>query len=553
MAGQAYWVIVECQNFAASIFDTQDLSTIRGGSLLLRDRISVAKTWLQGKLGEQAVEDATLGGSTGIWRVTLKDETPEKLVSGLRAALGEDDGQHAAYAVAMIKETEGVGYSAHRDRLFAATQRQRLAQARLPFPKIADAEAKVCPVDFVRPVAKGTAQKIGPGLTIHTSASVYDRRKLGREKKQTLVREEVDPGQASLSEAAKKWLTTEATHPFAMQIASISEGDGLEKLKSNLQDKICVIALDGNGFGKIQDAALKADDKVETQQAFDGQLAKLRSVIIGSVFDKLVELKGFGAPCAEELEVRKEMRLAEPEVLRLEVLLWGGDEIMFIVPARTGWRILETIGRTVEASDLDGKKISFAVGAVFCHHDAPIARIKELADGLAGHIKGLKEDEDGFDGKAGTHFVVEVLESFDHIGRDVKAHLMSRVPKAIEGATSEALPAVDRRPSAVQLLTLPEVTALQAAALALQSGKGGKLSRGRLRETARVLQTGRAQGLEYRKNWAAYVRDSHARLSGKVAKDAVSLLGAERFFALVDAYWDYLTPEKLPDAKTGDA
>ena len=541
--------MLEGQGFASSIFDTQDLSTIRGGSLLMRDLVISADKFLKLRWPDKVTE-ATRGGSIGIWRLDVAEDQAATGADELRTLLSRDYA-HQAFGFAVLAD-DGGSYSRQRNRLRAVLQRQRLSQARLAYPSLVRTERRVCPVDLVRPVAQGTRQRIGPGDegVIFTSQSVYDRRRFGMAKKQSLIAEETALA-INLSPEAAAWLQRPG-RPFAMQINSISEGAAMpEGLKATLADKICVIALDGNGFGKVQDDALAAKDKdtIETQQAFDAGLARLRSSLIARVFSRLIESGGVGAPSEVERQVRE--ALHEPQVdtvARFELLLWGGDEIMFIVPARLGWDILQTIA--AETYTLLGQTVTFAVGAVFCHHDAPIARIKELADNLATHIKGLeKVDGKGRDGKAETLVMVEVLESFDHVGTDLAAHLQRRVPKP----TTTELDAAERM--AFRVLDQSDLKGFQAAAVALAAGIGGRVSRGRLRQVAQALHAGAAPGAVYRGgNWKSFVADTAHLLSGEAAAVAgVTQSGPEqvqtrnsakldRYFTLLEDYWDYLVP-----------
>lgn len=549
MQAGPFWLCLEGQNFSDSIFDTQDLSTIRGGSLLLRDLVSRADDWLGARLPGK-VELATRGGSVGIWRLQIAADGMPALLAALRAHLGEGEFRHLSFGLAAVAE-DRPGYSRQRNRLRAAIQRQRLSQSRVAYPEPGRQNA-VCEVDFVRPVVE--SHRIGPkdGRAqgkIRVSQSVHDRRNFGRDKKQKLIAEETRaPGAGTgslLSPEAEGWLTGQpgVTRPFAMQISSISESAcPPERLKSTLADKICVITLDGNGFGKVQDAALVASDTLEAQRSFDEALAGLRARVIADVFSAVIALGGFGPPSDEEKEVRDEIHDRAETVARFELLLWGGDEIMFIVPARIGWQILETIGKTAGDVTLLGEPVTFSIGAVFCHHDAPIARIKALADDLAGHIKGLKEvDGKGRDGKGATLALVEVLESFDHIGTNLSAHLARTVPKP----TGEALTEAER--DAFRVMDIQELQKLRLAAEALAAGKGGRVSRGRLRQVALALHTGKAPGAAYEgKNWVELVNDTRKDLKGqaKAALEGETPFSQDRFFALLEAYWDYLVPER---------
>jgi len=525
------------QNFAASIEDTQDLSTIRGGSLMMRDMVTVADTWLHNN-GQGKVRPATLGGSVGIWRLAMTAGDAGSLAGRLRGFLASGAARHLGFGVALVAN-DGQGYRRQRARLKAAMQRLRLSESRLPY-LAPGTLGKVCEIDMVRPAA-GT-MKIGPGQSLAVSASVLARRRFGIDEKQKLIREETKAASHHLSKAAQEWLAWQGA--FAMQINSISEGAApTPGLKRNLHDKICVIMLDGNGFGAIEDRLLDAEDTPKVQKEFDDALAAYRAQLIAKVFSVVIKGGGTGAPSAEELAVREELK--EPlvnKVIRFELLLWGGDEIMFIVPARLGWQVLETLGDAVTA-ELTGQPVTFSVGAVFCHHDAPIVRIKRLADGLTQHIKELKLDAEGKgrSGKAQTLFMVEVLESFDHVGADLDGHLDRKVPKPTDEELSED------ECKAFRALDLGQVKHLRLAAKALAAGKGGDVSRGRLRQTAHALHYGKVPGAAFRGDkWKDFIAETERRLKGLAVVGESPRVERDKFLALTEEYWDYLTPVEQP-------
>lgn len=568
------WVGLEGQNFASSILDTQDLSTIRGGSLLLRDLVGAAGEALERHFPRK-VQPATMGGSFGVWKVDAPSAVVQTAIPLLHAELTARHAQHLGFGLVALVD-DGQGYSRQRRRLRAALQRNRLTETRLPYPALDDlAEgeiAGVCPIDLVRPIASRTGRPVAPDRIVHTSRSVFDRRQFGIDRKQRLLREETLDEQ--LGDAAKAALARDL-RPFAMQIGSISERTAdRERLKSNLQDKICVISLDGNSFGDMQDKALSADDRIERQSQFDADLTQMRRSLISKVFDTIIALGCEGRPSAEEAELRTTLRDPigpEGPVVRFELLLWGGDEIMFIVPGRVGWQVLEEIGAfefsmplgrlaaqpAVDVEETDERPVKFSVGAVFCHHSAPIARVKKLADDLGAHIKALRRDPagNGIDGKERTHFLIEVLESFDHVGMDLDLHFAKRTPKWPKRDFAEATR------KSMRVMNCSELRALRIAAEALSQGKGGAISRGRLRQAAFALHRAAAPGAEFAgDNWANYVRNVRAELKGDARQAAVETfgvsdksqigadeplseaLGQARFFTLLEEYWDYLTP-----------
>lgn len=430
----SYWLVVEGQNFDFCIDDTQDLSTIRGGSLLLRDGITRADVTLQKICNSEA---ATLGGSIGIWRVTASATSIKDIASKIREVLSEEAFSHIPFVIAVLSD-DGAPFSTVQARLSFAANRQRFAWPSAIYPTLPENRTETCPVDLIRPVPveNSTIQRRpdADGGPYKVSWSVAERRQYGMRRKQDIICE-VTKDSEWLDEEAKQFLEeNQDASPFAFQIGSISERSFIDKsgcrLKSNLADKICVVHLDGNGFGSINRRVLESNDTPNGQRAFDRQLSKCRTDLIASVFSLVIREGGCGAPTEEELLIREKIYSKCDGIVRFETLLFGGDEITFIVPARIGWRALQCLAEVAAKMEIVSQSVTFGIGAVFCHHDAPIARIRSLAGDLAEVCKNTESDANGKrrDGRKSTLFMPVVIESFDHVGNDVEQHLLRRLP-----------------------------------------------------------------------------------------------------------------------------
>ena len=113
------------------------------------------------------------------------------------------------------------------------------------------------------------------------------------------------------------------------------------------------------------------------------------------------------------------------DAIRLETLLWGGDEILWVVPAWKGWELVEWFfGQPhqvkVNSETLD---LTYGAGLVFCHSNAPIKNIIDLAHDHLGD-KAKKA------GESSSHRVAyEVLESFDDVTVELDDHRRQWLPK----------------------------------------------------------------------------------------------------------------------------
>lgn len=108
--------------------------------------------------------------------------------------------------------------------------------------------------------------------------------------------------------------------------------------------------------------------------------------------------------------------------MRLETLLWGGDEIIWVVPAWQGWWMVnEFYSQAKEHIKHNNEPLFHAAGLVFCHHDAPIHRIDSLARALADQF--AKAD------RKKNLIAYQILESFDHAGTELTSYRMECMGK----------------------------------------------------------------------------------------------------------------------------
>ena len=111
--------------------------------------------------------------------------------------------------------------------------------------------------------------------------------------------------------------------------------------------------------------------------------------------------------------------------------MWGADEICLVVPTWTGWWVLEDFFARYGAGGLDqfdpgdgkpARKLTHKAGLVFCHHEAPIHRIRDLAENLAYLAKSQA---------LANRMAYQILESFDSLGVDQDDFWQKRLPREI--------------------------------------------------------------------------------------------------------------------------
>jgi hypothetical protein len=390
-----YYLRIEGVNLNNFVDETQDLSTIRGGSLLLLQAVKDAQSTYSG------LTEISTGASVGFFSFTAGgDDEAGQLRDDVDGFLNKDNYRHATFVVDVTRESGTNSFPKDRERVLALNRWRQMAAPQIAVPSYSDTALSECDLDGIRP-ATVKDKKFKDTLN-NVSASVAARREYGFSKKQSFVRDELNH--------INKGATVKTS--FAWHFDQITK-DGS---RGNLDRKMAVIFFDGNGFGRIQSGL--EDSKALT--AFDVGIKTYRREWLASLVERMNAEEGWIVHVDDEATKDEDKK---PHY-RFEVLLWGGDEACIVVPAWKGWRVLmdffaASAGWTNPVAS--GEKLKHAVGIVFCHHNAPIRRIKELAKRLCERAKERSRDE--------SYVLYEILESFDNIGKSLDTHLITRCPK----------------------------------------------------------------------------------------------------------------------------
>jgi hypothetical protein len=353
-------LLIEAINIHAFVLDCQDLSTIRGGSILL---LEAPERWREALPTGPKLEVVTSGASRAVFVFEAKQ--PDETVSSLRRYFAT--GRYR-YATVRVECVESCGDLLRDEQVLTA--RVRWAQLRAPSLSMAGLAkgAAPCEIDLVRPAVQDGKH----------SASTEARREYGRTEKQQFLSRI-----ARLEQPA-----------FCNDLGELA-GDYPDA--GQLEDKMAIFAVDGNSFGKtLRDAAAELDLNHGSAQAmyqeFDRMLREFREKFFASL------VKMADGP-AWNKDGKK----------RIELLMCGGDELKIAVPAWQGLWLAREFYR--QASDLRfgdrGKKLEFAGALIFAHHKAPIHGLTALAEKLLEEAK-----RDRSEGR--MSFLV--MESLDPVG-----------------------------------------------------------------------------------------------------------------------------------------
>jgi hypothetical protein len=352
---------VEGVNLASVLDDTDDISTRRGASMMLRQAII--------EIEQECFTDEAIsaGASEGLF--VYQGEDPAAKVEEVASFL-----RQRYVDLTFVVDSVPLNNSKFKtalERVITANRLRQLGQMTLVAPNQAPGSESACALDRLRPAVN----KIKKGQDEEeklVSASVARRRKFGKEQRQGFYNREMQ---------------TDRTLIFTSDLQELST-PGLNQNFANLNGKIALIYLDGNKFGKIKDSCKEAAEL----RKFDRHIRQLRRDYLRAFIDL----------------ARNDLDFANHDQLRIEVLLWGGDEILLAVPA---WKGIETLEHFFAFSadwNYAGKPLTHAAGIVFCGHHTPIQRSIRSAYELAEQVKKQLE------GTQRNAFDYLVLESIDY-------------------------------------------------------------------------------------------------------------------------------------------
>jgi hypothetical protein len=195
-------------------------------------------------------------------------------------------------------------------------------------------------------------------------------------------------------------------------ISELSVTSDLEELSAckeagKLDGKIAFIYLDGNRFGKIR------DQKCKNLENYSDFHKKIRSELRNPALEKVLKFA-----------MKTRSFLTDDNKLRIETLLWGGDEIEWIVPAWHALDVLEIFFNTTqENNNFRGVTLTHSAGVVFCSHNLPILQIRRYARDLCEIAKESVSENINEIGSTADCFAFLNIVSFDYMSGDIKVFL----------------------------------------------------------------------------------------------------------------------------------
>lgn len=367
--GQNY-LLIEGVNLDATIYDTNQLSIIRGSSFLYKEAVEK----IYKKFADQLTALST-GASVGLFQIKDPAEI-EALKKGVINFINSINEDHDYRHLSILVET------CEADDLLKAKQilqtqlrwRQLQALSQVPDKEYLQyrlARDQVSQLEGIRIAHTGNSPIIQGAK--HISLSEKVRWNKGRSEKQNYYTSLIKQIDNSLSDALRYY-------SFATTIQDLCDC----KAYSQLDGKMAVIYIDGNGFGKRQTDYLKKaitnnEDGTKAQQVFDEAIQLERAKYLAKTLTDFID---------EDYPNGLGYNEESSPIIRLETLLWGGDEMLFVLPAWLGFEFLQRFYQSAETWKLsDGAPLTHAAGIVFCKAKSPIRIIQKLAKALAERVK----------------------------------------------------------------------------------------------------------------------------------------------------------------------
>lgn len=212
--------------------------------------------------------------------------------------------------------------------------------------------------------------------------------------------------------------------PLSFEDIVADPPDGLDMVVKN---KIAVVYVDGSGFG--------AASKAMGAAAFSKALA--------------LNNTSLGARLAEWVTNMNAWWGQHQGRSRFEILMWGGDDMTFIMPAWMLFPFVKVFFKEVDAWRFGDDRVSFRCGAIIANFKVPIRLLRSLAyDAQESVRNGCFE---------GSKFSVDVFESAAPPYGSVGAYRRALYgPNHVEGADAMPASAVDDMREAARTLVVDE-------------------------------------------------------------------------------------------------
>jgi len=381
---KSFLLRVEGVNLANVLEDTKQLSVVRGSGLLLRQAAKDISTKFNN------LKTISCGASVGLFEFDVDVDNSSQALDIRKQIvdfLTKDNYQHFTFVVD-VQEIKNNDFKIAHEQVISKNHFNQFQQLTIIVPEHnINKEIFPCILDNIRPANTFIDVKRDEEKSIpqSVSSSIAARHDYGRKQKLEFFKDE--------AEFTEKKFVTNLKELVGLNKCEKNEEQCKVYVKQigNLKDKIAVLYFDGNGFGDMQSKCNTSEDLKD----FDNTVQNARKAWLSSFLEKIKNDPDFLTD--------------DKKRIRLEILLWGGDEVLLVVPAWCGFKTLQYFYNH-DWKMFKGKSLTHAGGLVFCHANAPIQRIQKVAKELA---EITKEDCEKQGNKNVDAFEYVVLESID--------------------------------------------------------------------------------------------------------------------------------------------
>lgn len=418
-SGVASLLWIEGVDFDQTLYDTNQLSVVRGASLTLLAIGKKAEEILKPKGADKGAELIFSGASQALFRLPCDEQAAGMHLKALLATLHEP-----ATGGAPFHHMQWVGGVAFDDGTAKAPRlaqgRARLMQMNGTAPRrpVAATAHQACafsphqPADTEQWFSSSQAEKYGVtgrkednGRKVPLSAASKARYLYGRTQRQKFYTEE--RGDGGKTAFAKVLPQSFAFTENLQDMVDLKDSENGKKLRAalpvSLHNKVAIFYADGNGFGALRDKMGGTGAAIKTfSEALKPIMADASAAVLGVVTAGIRE--GAASPhfAASVFLDTEEKNPDRHQQIRFETLLYGGDEVCFVAPSWFGLAMSQAFFSAVKGKKIDGEPISFKAGLIF----APAKMAISVGQNL---VKSLADD-----GKtSGNSLSIHAFESVD--------------------------------------------------------------------------------------------------------------------------------------------
>ena len=402
-----YVLRIEGVDLGATIEDTEQLSVMRGASLALLAAPSEAA----GLLAAHNPKQLFSGASQAAFLIEATDDAAaDAAAAGLRNALAErcgvenrvlSEGHTAPPPLGHLHIVVDVATGADLRALDIAEARNRARQfqdAGVPLPAFAGAASGFDDWDRTRPGVWNSdkTQKVRDDKAALSPATLA-RFNYGRIQREAFYR---DPKAASDDDF------------FSASFADIAApGNAPDGCPTSLKSKMSVVYADGNKFTAIRND-LRDKHGLDGLSMFSNDLRNYQQTLLKEIVAWL--RAGRQSRDGDRFAAEDEDKTLR---YRFETLLWGGDELCFVMPSWLAVPFIEGFFNVTGGWEIGGHRLTHSMGVVVCPSKTAIRQARKVAKELAD---GLKDNKDL--PKRENYLQIEVFESIAMPDTDIDAY-----------------------------------------------------------------------------------------------------------------------------------